>query len=80
MEYGTIRKLVNKPSPEGNGGKPSAFGFIRGERQGDEDLFFLPSTMAEGQRPWEELAVGQNVSFVPINHPKGRRATEVKVA
>lgn len=77
MEQGTIRKLINKTADE-NGGKASAFGFIR-DAQGD-DLFFLPSTMQETTKvPWESLKVGEKVEFTLIVHPKGPRAIEVRV-
>lgn len=75
-ETGTIRKLVNKPPAE-VGGKPRAFGFIS-MPGGEDDRFFLPSTMLPGQSVhWEELRVGDTVEFRSVAHPKGMRAMDV---
>ncbi len=63
MPEGTIKKLTDK-----------GFGFIA--RSGKDDLFFHSSGL-EGMR-FEELEIGQKVSFVEGRGPKGPRAEEVK--
>ena len=63
MPEGTIKKLMDR-----------GFGFIA--LPGGEDLFFHSSGL-EGVR-FEELEVGQKVSFVEGRGPKGPRAEQVK--
>ena len=63
MPEGTIKKLTDK-----------GFGFIA--LPGGKDIFFHSSGL-EGVR-FEELEVGQKVSFVEGRGPKGPRAEQVK--
>lgn len=54
------------------------FGFIVGD---DEvDYFFLASALDRmvGVK-FEQLGEGQDVTFMPIEHPRGPRAIEVRV-
>ena len=55
----------------------ATFGFIEGE-DGTE-RFFIPSSLQKTTCKFEDLAVGQKVQFVPIVHPKGPRAIEIRV-
>jgi CspA family cold shock protein len=64
MAEGTIKRLTDK-----------GFGFI--ELGGGKDLFFHMSA-CEGVR-FEDLKVGQKVSFTEGQGPKGPRAENVKV-
>jgi cold shock protein len=63
MAEGTIKKLTDK-----------GFGFIA--LPGGKDIFFHSSGV-EGVR-YEDLHVGQEVSFVEGRGPKGPRAEQVK--
>lgn len=57
----------------------ATFGFIR-EDGGTVERFFIPSAVQKTSGvPFERMAPGQRVQFVPIEHPKGPRAIEVKV-
>lgn len=66
---GTIRSL-----------KPS-FGFITTTIDGETvDFFFLPSALEKvDNATFSDLALGQTVEFTGIEHPKGRRAIEIRV-
>jgi cold shock protein len=64
MPQGTIRKLIYD----------KGFGFIEGSKG---DLFFHHSCV-EGV-PFEDLRVGQNVSYEEGTGPKGPRAENVQV-
>ena len=63
MAEGTIKRLTDK-----------GFGFI--DTGGDKDLFFHSSDL-EGVS-YEELEVGQRVSYTEGRGPKGPRAENVK--
>ncbi|MGA2063248.1 MAG: cold shock domain-containing protein [Thermoguttaceae bacterium] len=63
MAEGTIKKLTNK-----------GFGFIKTE--GDKDLFFHSSAL-QGVS-FEELHVGQKVSYTEVQGQKGPCAENVK--
>ncbi len=63
MPEGTIKKLTDR-----------GFGFIA--RPGGEDIFFHSSSL-EGVQ-FEDLRVGQKVSFVEGRGNKGPRAEQVK--
>ncbi len=87
-DTGTIRKVVNKTADE-NGGKATAYGFIKSEK--GEDLFFLPSHLQQTQATtWDGIVAltkaGQwpKVEFTAIDHQRpdgsvGRRAIDVLV-
>jgi len=62
MAEGTIRKLIGR-----------GYGFIKTE--GDKDLFFHSSTVQDVR--FEELQVGQKVSYTEGQSPKGPRAENV---
>jgi len=62
---GSIRKLVND----------RGFGFIR--TQGGKDVFFHRSGIVEGN--FDELEVGQNVSFEVEESARGPRARNVRI-
>ena len=54
------------------------YGFIRGEDS--VSRFFLPSAMqATPGVTFEQLQVGDQVSFAHIDHPRGPRAIEIRV-
>jgi CspA family cold shock protein len=63
MPEGTIKKLTDK-----------GFGFIA--IAGGKDIFFHSSSLQDVQ--FDELQVGQKVSFVEGAGPKGPRAEQVK--
>jgi cold shock CspA family protein len=52
------------------------FGFIRAED--GLDYFFHKSGISDG-RVWEQIVVGHQCVFEPVEGPKGLRAAEVKV-
>jgi cold shock protein len=64
MPEGTIKKLTDK-----------GFGFIA--LPGGKDLFFHSGDLQGVQ--YEDLQVGQKVSFVEGRGPKGPRAEQVKL-
>lgn len=53
------------------------FGFING--QDGIDYFFIPSGLQMTTYRFHELKVGDDVQFIPIEHPKGPRAIEILV-
>lgn len=65
VERGKIRAL-----------KPN-YGFIAPERKDIPDLFFLPTSLVN--TAFEDLAQDQMVEFQVESHPKGMRASNVRV-
>lgn len=56
----------------------ATFAFIKTDN--GERLFFLPSAIQRNSpRQFEQLAAGQRVKCVRIDHPRGPRAIDVKV-
>lgn len=54
----------------------ASYAFIK---MGDRDVFLLPSAMQKtSPRQFNELAKGQDVEFIVIEHPRGLRAIEVR--
>lgn len=53
------------------------YGFINGAD--GIDYFFIPSGLQMTTRRFHELSVGDDVQFIPIEHPKGPRAIEILV-
>lgn len=53
------------------------FGFIRGDDGASR--FFIASGLQMSTLKFDEIRVGMNVEFTPIEHPKGLRAIEVRV-
>lgn len=53
------------------------YGFINGHD--GVDYFFIPSGLHMTTRRFHELTVGDDVQFIPIEHPKGPRAIEILI-
>jgi hypothetical protein len=80
---GSIRKIIDKKADENNG-KPSAFGFIRGDN--GRDYFFLPSHLRLHTTGWTDIVAAwkagrmQRAEFNELDHEKGLRADDVVMA
>lgn len=69
---GTIESLC---TPEGKD-RPT-YGFIRGDDK--VNYFFFGKSMQQTTKPFDQLRPGMKVEFISIEHPKGKRALEVRV-
>jgi cold shock CspA family protein len=73
---GTIQGIVERPGDEGKA--PHRFAFVKPD-DGGKDRMFMPSHLDPSVR-WEMLRQGDRVEYVEVLHPKGLRASQVKLA
>lgn len=71
--FGLIKNLGKKP-----GAAEPTFGFIKGDDT--IDRFFLPGSMVQPVGcEFSALRIGQRVSFLHEDNPKGPRAVQVRL-